>query len=1827
MSNRSEISKEELLKEIIQASRSRPVIPFIGSGVSISAGYPTIKLVIQYLAKVDFAIRFGVFQDRFPLVKGGIKAQDELVESYRQHPSSYLEAFGWPNMGQLDTDLWSWLSRSRKKKHFKIRGIESEGHHRIWCDSLKQYIKDQNLPEDEYNVKNSFIKIIERGDKVEKHSEIFGLIELLAEKQKIIFSMTELLNKEKRKHDIHTVINFFSKKQNEQKTKISEKISELKTIIINDGHFKKDHKIFKILKIFDEKEKSKELYSNEDFIIYVTEYLKDEERKSFINKIIQLISAKQKNNDFSGKKIENQNFLKDVNVVRTHLKSIRENPIISQEEKEVCTFLETLGEKQKLIEFIKELLKEQKSEEEISIIIDEIIKLILDKNNKKTSKKIIDYLSNDITSRLIFEKPKSPKKLETRDHLYAIVQWTLRQELASREYGAEQPILQKWLKWKTKYHGDKNKGTEDNIALLFGDWEGLLDKLCEGNFDLADTLFNELEKGLSPALSHRLLAFLQPKLGMPLIFTINFDSLLERAFKEERLKPKVFDIHRDMDLPTPELVRNQLSIIKLHGSSYGLRFGERLKQQLETDTRNDALQYLPENALILVIGFSGSERRMMQMLQAFIQKKDVTTYTPKLIWLQGPGDPGTLFNNLINGVEDHVKWCKIRHADTFLQELYFKIANSHQSTQKYYSSLPGQLRMADIEPELPVLEQSYEENILKRRPIQCFFANFKSKNPSGSWATLAGVAFTNSLDFSYRVIWIDLEYHQTIEGIIAEFFKKVRAIDPHAPSYNINKLRDNKNVKEIQKAVIRIQEVFQRGRYVLVLDSLESFGRPPLVHHGIPSIVSRDSTNLYNEFELQTNNFYIFLKELLLTNPKKEKKTPSDYYIVITVEKPHARHRNDGKSNFQNKAIKKIKRKTQKLLNRLISEDSKKKDSHVRLLKQKTNNTELQYTDFYNKNKHCPGRLSHPPTASLKSYWCSINTNEEKNKDRYIKRAKDILSLLKELRPEIAKDPNNKNSEKSIAAFICLSSFFRRPRTIPMLRSITTRWALRNIDSQKADEQTSDKSHEKVIEILEKITFNENKMNNMSIFLQRHEGGSIWLYREIHEGTYGALTEYLHKQKWDVKKYRTTTNIIAAILDGMVFISWHLAIARTYYVDVFMPTQDIKAFYEYLYHRVTAIRNIALLYEIITKYCTNDDWTSLIEKINQLEVDLDSFTLTNKESGNFVLYTCLIGIFSQIPNNGGTLKNSSKKTFTDTLKKLHKNSLETLLAALERNEHLFLAQSIPDEVLSWSEQFINHEIPCMRIPSTSDQDPAKDSIILLKELFLNMQFKAKMSKFYFNEIFCSEIASFQETDNSSFMANINDYIKKCRNSFIKNCSEKSPEELVREFKKLLRKVRCLIYLDFDKAYNLADIMVQQYQLISQKHPSKCSELDAIYREAVALKGKSLIARWPYWKPLLNRELKSLDKKSISLLKKIEQYSIDYEDTLRITVKTKQEDALHRSSSFALRARSLSLQGHFSEAHHFLDIGSTGLFLESIDHRTNASIIHLVRAELLAMSADRRYPEDKKNQIKNEDETVDKKLIRAVNTSLKKINRAEQELYQAEELLQNIAHEKIWLISVEFGWAQVQLERMLFEMELLFLQSRSLDKSEYLKKSGALEQLILSTMQRLRNVLDMIPYSSNLWSDEKPQMTEEAQKNDEYHPMLIKMERMSYSLWKQLFIAGAYYTGLLSEQYNNFTKWNDISKQDSLFVAIAHLNGTAITGTNSQAYQERWKLWCTAMRFKKLGENVELNLSLTPNVQSSLPDLEKLSLRATVIQAMKKECTNEKIDKIWDDRRL
>ena len=94
-------SLHEAVNTLVEEGRCRPIVPFVGAGISVASGFPSIREINHYLAKVDFAIERGVFRHRYP--------HPESERWYRDHPSQFLSHFGWPDIGQLDFDLWQWL--------------------------------------------------------------------------------------------------------------------------------------------------------------------------------------------------------------------------------------------------------------------------------------------------------------------------------------------------------------------------------------------------------------------------------------------------------------------------------------------------------------------------------------------------------------------------------------------------------------------------------------------------------------------------------------------------------------------------------------------------------------------------------------------------------------------------------------------------------------------------------------------------------------------------------------------------------------------------------------------------------------------------------------------------------------------------------------------------------------------------------------------------------------------------------------------------------------------------------------------------------------------------------------------------------------------------------------------------------------------------------------------------------------------------------------------------------------------------------------------------------------------------------------------------------------------------------------------------------------------------------------------------------------------------------------------------------------------------------------------------------------------------------------
>ena len=175
---------------------------------------------------------------------------------------------------------------------------------------------------------------------------------------------------------------------------------------------------------------------------------------------------------------------------------------------------------------------------------------------------------------------------------------------------------------------------------LRGDWYDLMMTLSEGDFDLVDSLFTALGKGKRHGAAHVLLSKLVGALGVNLFLTLNFDPFLESAFIAEGHNPKVVDTSRDADLPSPLVVSDELSIVKLHGSAYGLRIGEKIQVSLDSETRNRALDLIPKDALILVMGFSGAERRMSQLLEdVALRGKAKSRSILWMHWLEQPDYP------------------------------------------------------------------------------------------------------------------------------------------------------------------------------------------------------------------------------------------------------------------------------------------------------------------------------------------------------------------------------------------------------------------------------------------------------------------------------------------------------------------------------------------------------------------------------------------------------------------------------------------------------------------------------------------------------------------------------------------------------------------------------------------------------------------------------------------------------------------------------------------------------------------------------------------------------------------------------------------------------------------------------------------------------------------------------------------------------------------------------------------------------------------------------------------------------------------------------------
>ncbi|MDR3636016.1 MAG: hypothetical protein P4L84_19595 [Isosphaeraceae bacterium] len=888
------------------------------------------------------------------------------------------------------------------------------------------------------------------------------------------------------------------------------------------------------------------------------------------------------------------------------------------------------------------------------------------------------------------------------------------------------------------------------------DWFRYLLDLSGGRRGLIDTLFTQLNARREPSLGHIMLAHLAREFGWRLHLTINFDTLLETAFRRERLKPNVFEVIRDTQPPDPNLINgSRLALVKLHGGSYDLRIGEPLDYSLDGATREHVFSSVPRDALLLVLGFSGDERRMMQLIEDLTLRPAANDASRaggqvRLLWMHWETRdrlPKTMtqlrdkLHDIGRGAEFYDE--RLSDAGTFLLQTYQHLTNSLPAGAQPYSALPKHVLSSKDEDEKKEQEQEHkgakgatkkagqdsvepsnQEAVLTfiggvpAKPIHLFARDSlkAGDHPKAEgWMPRPGLVLDDNLPSrqmsrfvqtlnEYHVIWIDLEDHHTLAGIVGEIIRKMRIFDPHlsdlilpldddpntlyhsqagAKSGGTNaggsddgtqvdggqNRDDERPAARFEKSVRFIVRALKRGRYALVFDSLEGYGREQTGHHGIPWHVKGDRSNvLIKRHELLIN----FLESLI----KHARDSDIDWCCCISADEPSYRHIVPKSTGDTDKGPLTVVREHIKGFCSNLLKDL--------LLQDLTQNESLPEPSCPWPEGTYTGSKSNP--SSWLERYCGILERLHVMEESFAARCEASLEksgFLGEDKGSMDRaiasvlDGTREEEPDELAVFLVLTSF-RRPRCRAAVHAVLHEFFV--ADRVERGEDQYEKWLTMVLEKLQKVKL-----------LRPMDGGYFWILHHAHEWTYKLLSEPARwhcveedggplegrppltgsvKDDWkdpapgdpkDPHPYRGELRIGRLIF----LVSVHSRIAKFYYTDVFKRAKDIAGMYEYIYHRVTAVNYITTLRKALLVF---EGQTAIKDfEAASTRITKQIKTLCDRE-----------GIDPPKPQAGVA-------GLRERVESCHHNYLRRLLNVLNRDEQAVLSSGTADTWLAWIE--------------------------------------------------------------------------------------------------------------------------------------------------------------------------------------------------------------------------------------------------------------------------------------------------------------------------------------------------------------------------------------------------------------------------------------------------------------------------------------------------------------------------------------------------------------
>lgn len=886
------------------------------------------------------------------------------------------------------------------------------------------------------------------------------------------------------------------------------------------------------------------------------------------------------------------------------------------------------------------------------------------------------------------------------------------------------------------------------------DWSALLMELAEGNLGLIDALFATLGLRHAPTLSHTVLAHLTRLLGIKLILTANFDPYVEQAMVREGLEPRVLDVGRDASSPPdPSVVQQALSIVKMHGSGFSFRFGERLNYELDGATRSLVQRYVPDDALMLVVGFSGSERRMMQLLEHIaLTSIHGAQDRPKVIWMhQETSLPATLrefqakVKAVVGGSEEIAKRLLVaRHvedAGQFLLDTYQRLTSTFPKSQLPYRVLPKRLSPEPSRtqhdprtdengtpqkpPKLPPapFQLFVRKTLLAENPFACFVGGLDAEAPSQQLSRIA----QHLCLFGYKLIWVDLEEHHTVAGVVTDAIDKMRVYDPDLPPLVLPRDEEDEPTssprgsgrdRRFEKPCRFLHRALRRGKYVLAFGTLEGFGRDQTSHHGLPEPAKhvdkeRRSSNVKDLCD--------FLRALIQMgqdpDPRAENIKDCDWYCCIACDEPTQRHIPWRKSGTRTPTQKgdpgdsTLHKQIRTILVDFVTRswiDADSEDHSTRDVPYRRHlcpvEDPLPITKDYDLTSYL---VKYDNMLRTKASLADVSTDDMHIGEAYVD------ALVKAFMITVASDPTESQDSSprpvtifdkgiddgsgvKVPANVCNADFcfllfavYRRPRSYIGLLTLWNEYLPLPSEVALKDKR----------EALDKVL---EQLIGRGLMCHPEDDGPYWIPHHLHEWSYKAFTECVRTRSFfarqnatDAEKTNDRAKEYERRVSRLAFLALiHSRISRFYYFNVFHRTHDVSGFFEYLYHQVSALKYGKLIHAELALgelwVETGHAWdsaknaatlaVSVLMRREGLAHGADTDPLANQgTSGNMT---------QRDPGEGMQIVQIAA---------LRRKFIQSLLNTIRRERQTVLSSASADTWLGWVEQLIRDEdyIVCM----------------------------------------------------------------------------------------------------------------------------------------------------------------------------------------------------------------------------------------------------------------------------------------------------------------------------------------------------------------------------------------------------------------------------------------------------------------------------------------------------------------------------------------------------